>query len=426
MNRTIHVARLPTLALAAAILAAVTAACGRDTPQDPAQAVALADPAAPCAQPLETRAPNVPAQQPTFPGQTRACASASNVSVDVTVVATGLSHPWAIEPLPDGALLVTEKPGRMRVISADGNVGDPLEGLPEVDDDGQGGLLDVALGPTFDADRVIYWSFSEPRENGNATSVARGVLSSDRRRLEDVRVIFRAQPSYDGDKHFGSRLTFGPDGMLYVTLGERSDLEVRPQAQQTTSHMGKLLRLTPEGQAPADNPFVGESGTLPAIWASGLRNVQAAALDAQGRLWVVDHGAQGGDELNLVERGHNYGWPLVAFGEEYSGDPIPGAVTTRDGHTDPRYYWDPVIAPSGAQFYSGAAFPSWQGSLFVGSLKDKRLVRLVLDGDRVVGEEHLLADRDARIRDVRQGPDGALYVVTDEGNGEVWRITPRR
>lgn len=409
----------------ALLLTGFTTACAREQ-HDPQQAAALADPAAPCAQPLETRVPNVPTQRPTFPGQTRACASESGINLDVTVVADGLDHPWAVEPLPDGSLLVTEKPGRMRIISATGDVGEPLEGLPDVDDDGQGGLLDVALSPTFASDRMVYWTFAEPRNGGNGTSVARGIIAADQQRLEDVRVIFHAQPTYDGRLHFGSRLVFAPDGTLFVTLGERSVLEVRPQAQQMTSHMGKVLRITTDGAAPADNPFLGRANTMAEIWAVGLRNVQAAALDSEGRLWTVEHGPQGGDEVNIIQRGRNYGWPVVTFGEEYSGDPVPNAVTTHPDYVDPRYYWDPVIAPSGAQFYSGAAFPEWRGNLFVGSLKDKRLVRLVLDGDRVVGEEHLLADRGKRVRDVREGPDGALYVVTDESNGEVWRLTPQR
>jgi glucose/arabinose dehydrogenase len=313
----------------------------------------------------------------------------------------------------------------MRIVSATGELGPPISGVPAVDDRGQGGLLDVALSPDFRSDRVIYWSYSEPRQGGNATSVARGSLSADRRSLEAVRVIFRAMPTYDGRAHFGSRLVFGPDGMLYVTLGERSDRSVRPQAQQLDSHMGKILRIRPDGSAPPDNPFVGQPGALPEIWTLGHRNVQAAALDARGRLWEVEHGPQGGDEVNLVEKGKNYGWPLVSFGEEYSGSPIRGAATDRPGFERPIYYWDPVIAPSGAEFYTGDAFPAWRGNLFIGGLKDMRLVRLVLEGDRVTGEEHLLVDRRQRVRDVRQGPDGALYVVTDENRGELWRIAPR-
>jgi aldose sugar dehydrogenase len=404
------------------VLLAATTACGSGTDARTNNEVAAQDGA--CRQPLETRTREVPSQQPTRPDQTRACAATTSAAVEVAVVTDDLDSPWAVEPLPDGALLVTEKAGRMRIVSAAGEVGDEIAGVPRVDSAGQGGLLDVVLGPDFATDRVIYWSFSEPRDGGNGTSIGRGVLSEDRRRLDDVRIVFRSQPTYDGDKHFGSRLLFGPDGMLYMTLGERSDLEPRPQAQQQNSHLGKLLRLTPDGQPAPDNPFAGEGDARPEIWTTGHRNVQAAAFDQQGRLWVVDHGPQGGDELNLIERGKNYGWPIVTFGEEYSGEPVPGAVTTRDGYVDPVYYWDPVIAPSGAQFYDGSAFPEWKGNLFVGALRDKLLVRLVLEGDRVVGEEHLLGDRDERVRDVRQGGDGALYVVTDEGS--LLRLSPRR
>jgi glucose/arabinose dehydrogenase len=376
--------------------------------------------------PLETRKPNAPDQRPAFSGQTRACGVKSNVAYDVAVLAKGLEHPWAVEPLPDGDLLVTEKPGRMRIITAKGEKGQPISGVPAVDDRGQGGLLDVALSPTFASDRTIYWSYSEPRKGGNATSVARGVLSSDRKSLGEVKVIFRAMPTYDGTMHYGSRLLFGPDGMLYVTLGERSDRQMRPQAQQLNSHMGKIVRISPDGSVPKDNPFVGQSGALPEIWSLGHRNIQAAAFDPEGRLWDIEHGTNGGDELNRIEKGKNYGWPVQAYGEEYSGSPIAGAATARVGSEQPVYYWDPVIAPSGAQFYTGEAFPAWKGSLFVGGMKDTRLVRLTLKDDRVTGEEHLLSDRGQRVRDVRQGPDGALYVVTDQENGELWRIGPRR
>ena len=342
------------------------------------------------------------------------------------MLAKGLENPWAVEPLPGGDLLVTEKPGRLRIVSTTGELGQPIAGVPAVDARGQGGLLDVALSAAFDADPTIYWSYTEPRQGGDATSVARGVLSADQRHLEQVRVIFRAMPTYDGNKHFGSRLALGPDQMLYIALGERSDAPMRPQAQQLDSHMGKILRIRPDGSAPTDNPFAGQPNALPEIWTLGHRNVQAAAFDPQGRFWVVEHGTRGGDELNLIQKGKNYGWPLVAYGEEYFGLPIRGAVTDRPGFEQPRYYWDPVIAPSGAQFYTGDAFPAWRGSLFVGSLKEKRLVRLTLENDRVTGEEHLLADRGQRVRDVRQGPDGALYLVTDEANGELWKIAPRR
>jgi glucose/arabinose dehydrogenase len=394
---------------------------------DDAKSQASADTSAGAATctPLETRDPNAPDQRPASPGQTRVCGVKSNVAFDVAVLAKNLEHPWAVEPLPGGDLLVTESPGRLRIISARGDVGQPIAGLPAVDARGQGGLLDVALSPTFESDRTIYWSYSEPRKGGNATSVARGVLSPDRRSLEQVKVIFRALPTYDGDKHFGSRLAFGPDGMLYITLGERSDAPMRPQAQRLDSHMGKILRINPDGSVPKDNPFAGQANARPEIWSRGHRNIQAAAFDPEGRLWDVEHGTNGGDELNRVEKGKNYGWPLVAYGEEYSGTPIAGAVTAREGYEQPVYYWDPVIAPSGAQFYTGDAFPEWKGNLFVGGMKDHKLVRLTLDNDKVTGEEHLLTDRGQRVRDVRQGPDGALYVVTDENKGELWKIAPR-
>ncbi len=379
-------------------------------------------------RPLETRPPNGRDQRPAFAAQTRAPAVVSNVAFDVTVVTKELNRPWAVEPLPGGDLLVTEKGGRMRVVSAAGAVGAPLSGLPEVDARGQGGLLDVALSPRFSTDRTVFWSFSEPRSGGNATSVARGVLSADRTRLEQVRVILRAQPTYDGDKHFGSRLAFGPDGMLYVTLGDRSDKPMRPHAQRLDSHMGKVLRVGPDGAVPRDNPFVGRAGALPEIWSLGHRNIQAAAFDASGRLWEIEHGTRGGDELNLVERGKNYGWPQAAYGIEYGGGQIESALgpasTTRPDTEQPVYYWDPVIAPSGAQFYTGSAFPQWRNSLFVGALGQRRLVRLTIADGRVTGEEHLLADRNQRVRDVRQGPEGALYVITDQS--ELWRIAPRR
>ncbi len=419
------------------------AACAQNSSETVRTAAAAGKSDSGCAS-LEQRTANVPEQKPAFAGQTRGCAVKSDVAFDVTVLATGLVKPWAVEPLPNNDLLVTEKSGQLRIVSAKGEVGAPISGLlpvgaggvsaasgqgglPPVTARGQGGLLDVALSPSFDKDRTIFWSFSEQRTGGSGTSVARGVLTADRKNLEQVTVIFRALPTYDNGLHFGSRLAFGPDGKLYITLGDRFDKTItRPQAQQLGSHLGKIIRINPDGSVPADNPFVKQAGALPEIWSVGHRNVQSASFDDSGRLWTVEMGPQGGDELNLIEKGKNYGWAVVTYGEEYSGEPIPGAVTARAGYEQPIYYWDPVIAPSGAQYYTGAAFPAWRGSLFVGALREQRLVRLVIKDNRVVGEEHLLADRGQRIRDVRQGADGALYVVTDQANGELWKITPKR
>lgn len=427
------------------LLMTVGAACGqntRETTKTSASTAASPTSTQSCA-PLETRPANAPEQKPAFPGQTRACAVNSTVAFDVTVLAKGLDRPWAVEPLPNGDFLITEKPGRLRIVSAKGEVGEPIGGLlpvgqggvsaasgqgglPPITARGQGGLLDVTLSPNFERDRTIFWSFSEQREGGSGTSVARGRLTEDRRNLEQVRVIFRAMPTYNNGLHFGSRLAFEPDGKLYITLGDRFDSPNRPKVQRLDNHLGKIIRINPDGSAPEDNPFAKQQGAMPEIWTLGHRNLQSATFDEQGRLWTVEHGARGGDELNLIEKGKNYGWAVVSYGEEYSGEPLAGAVTRREGYEDPVYYWDPVIAPSGAQFYTGNAFPAWRGNLFIGGLASQRLVRLAIRGNRVIGEEHLLTDRGQRIRDVRQGPDGALYVVTDETNGELWKITPKR
>ncbi|HEV7993764.1 MAG TPA: PQQ-dependent sugar dehydrogenase [Gemmatimonadaceae bacterium] len=420
--------------IAPAILCALLASCASQAGKSPegvgGAASASATRPANCT-PLETRPTEAAGEKPASPDQTRACGVTSNVTFDVVVVAKGLEKPWSVEPLPGGDLLVTEKPGRLRIVSASGQIGAPIAGVPAVDPKGQGGLLDVALSPSFASDRTIFWTFSEPRDGGNGTSIARGVLSADRTRLDDVRVIFRVLPTYAGQQHYGSRIAFGRDGMLYASFGERSQTEMRPFAQRLDSHLGKTIRIRPDGTVPPDNPFVGRADAKPEIWALGHRNPEALTFDARGQLWDVEHGTRGGDELNLIQKGKNYGWPLQAYGEEYSGKlPISSAIgdasPVRAGMEQPTYYWDPVIAPSGSQFYSGNAFPAWKGNLFIGALKEMRLVRLVFDGNRVVGEEHLLTDRKQRIRDVRQGPDGLLYLVTDQDAGELLKLVPRR
>ena len=346
-------------------------------------------------------------------------------AIRVQTVAEGLDHPWGLAFLPDGSMLVTERPGTLRHVTAAGEVSEPITNVPEVDARGQGGLLDVTLDPDFTENRLVYVSYAEEGEGGNGTAVARGVLAADNAALGQVEVIFRQQPKVDSTAHFGSRLVFDGQGHVYVTLGERSDSEFREQAQDLNSHLGKIVRLEPDGSVPADNPFVGQDGARPEIWSLGNRNVQAAAINPEtGVLWEIEHGPRGGDELNVIEPGANYGWPVVSLGINYIGTPVGSGEASAPGMVDSIYHWTPVIAPSGMMFYGGAAFPAWQGNLFVGGLKSTALVRLELDGDSVTHEERLLEDLDLRIRDVAEGPDGAIYVITDEGDGEILRIAP--
>jgi glucose/arabinose dehydrogenase len=403
------------LALAASVSAVtLAAACGANGQEEaPAQAGA----------PVESRAAEGAGQRPAFAGQTRAPGVRTEAAMTHAVVASGLEHPWGLALLPDGRWLVTEKPGRLRIITAEGAVGEPITGLPAVAARGQGGLLDVAVGPTFGQDRLIYWSYSEPREDGNATAVARGRLSDDGTRVEGVQVIFHAMPTYDGGAHFGSSLAFDDAGRLFITLGDRSDRPMRPQAQDPGSHMGKIIRINADGTAPADNPFAGREGARPEIWSLGHRNVQGVAIAPDGAVWTIEHGTRGGDELNRPEAGQNYGWPIIAYGIEYAGGPINEGITAREGLEQPVYYWDPVIAPGGMTFYEGAMFPGWRGNLLIAGLKEKHIARLVLEGNRVVGEERLLTDLGERVRDVAVGPDGAVWAITDEQNGKLVRLS---
>jgi glucose/arabinose dehydrogenase len=345
--------------------------------------------------------------------------AAVKLAARVTDVARGLEHPWGLAFLPDSRLLVTERPGRLRLVT-NGQLSEPLAGVPAVYGRGQGGLLDVALGPGFAQDRLVYLSFSEPGEDGAGTAVARGRLGECG--LEGTHVIWRQQPKVDGPNHWGSRLVFRPDGTLFVTLGER--YAYRERAQDLSVTLGKIVRINPDGTVPRDNPFVGRDGVRPEIWSYGHRNIQAAALDARGQLWTVEHGARGGDELNNPQPGKNYGWPVITYGRDYNYAKI-GEGTHKAGMEQPIYYWDPSIAPSGAAFYTGDLFPEWRGNLFVGALAGQALHRLVLDDERVVGEEKLLSDLGERIRDVRQGPDGALWLLTDHPDGRVLRLTTR-
>jgi aldose sugar dehydrogenase len=370
------------------------------------------------AETAETKRANAPDQKPAFENQTRAALPDAVPKIRVDVVAEDLPHLWAMEFLPDGRMLVTTKEGAMHVISQEnGEASPPIEGVPEVMAEGQGGLLDVALAPDFERSNRIYFSFSEPREGGNGTSVASARLTEEdgKLALQDVKVIFRQMPTYDGDKHFGSRLVFGPEGQLYVTVGERSDRETRVGAQDIGSGFGKVFRIDAEGKALADNPFVGTDGALPEIWSYGHRNLQAATLDGQGRLWTVEHGPKGGDELNRPEAGKNYGWPKVTYGIEYSGGPVGDGVTALQGTEQPVYYWDPVIGPSGMAYYDGDAIPEWKGAFLVGGLVSQGLVVLHMEGDAVSNEERVPLD--ARIRDVKVAPDGTVFAVTERRSG---------
>jgi glucose/arabinose dehydrogenase len=380
---------------------------------------------------MNTRPPNGVGQQPAFPGQTRAPEQKLNVAFDVVTVSEGLANPWGLAFLPDGRMLVTERPGRLRVVSADGKqLSEPVAGLPAVDARGQGGLLDVSIDPAFQKNQLIYWSYAEPRENANNTAVARGrLVDGAAPRVENVQVIFHQTPSLNSPLHFGGRLVWNRDGTLFVTLGDRSITEGRMQAQRLDGHLGKIVRINADGSVPKDNPFIGRADVRSEIWSIGHRNVQAATLHPQtGELWEVEHGTRGGDELNLVRKGKDYGWPTIAYGIEYQGPPITGGIQQREGMEQPVYYWDPVIAPSGMVFYTGKLFPAWQNSLFVGGLGSLNLVRLTLKGERVVGEERLLQDlqpQRERIRDVRQGPDGALYLLTDSVKGRILKLVPK-
>ena len=339
--------------------------------------------------------------------------------VAVETMAVGLVHPWGMAFLPDGRLLATERPGRLRIMRQDGSLSLPLAGTPEVLAGGQGGMLDVALDPDFRNNRLVYLSFSEPGADGASTALGRGRLGDDR--LEGFTVIFRQEPKISGPKHFGGRIVFAPDGKLFLTTGERFKFD---PAQDLSGHLGKIIRLNPDGSLPPDNPFRGAAGARPEIWSYGHRNIQAAAINPQsGALWIGEMGPRGGDELNLPEPGRNYGWPLVSWGTHYDGTRIPNPPSRPD-LADAIKQWTPVISPSGMLFYTGALFPAWRGNALIGSLTQRALVRLAVDRASVVGEEIIRLG--ARIRDVEQGPDGAVYLLTDEQDGKVLRLRPER
>ena len=345
-------------------------------------------------------------------------------TLEVTTITKGLEHPWSLAFLPDRkGMLVTERPGNLRVVSVDGKLSAPIDGVPKVWAKGQGGLLDVVLSPDFKQDRTVYLSYAEGGGAGDkaGTAVGRGQLSEDLKTLKDFKVIFRQEPKLSVGNHFGSRLVFDRDGYLFITLGENND---RPTAQDLDKLQGKVVRIYPDGKVPDDNPFVGQAGVRPEIWSYGQRNPQGAALNPwTGVLWENEHGPQGGDELNIIERGKNYGWPLATHGINYSGQPIPEAKgKTAEGTVGPHHVWEKSPGLSGMAFYDGDRFKAWQHNVFIGALVSQELIRLQFDGDKVVHEERLLGELKARIRDVRQGPDGYLYVLTDEDDGALYKV----
>jgi len=341
--------------------------------------------------------------------------------VRVIKVVEGLEYPWGLAFLPDGRMLVTERPGRLRIVGKDGKLApQAVLGLPQIAAHGQGGLLDVALHPRFPQNGLVYLSYSARGDDGVGTEIARGLLSGDR--LENLEVLFRQHPRGSTGRHFGSRLVFDREGYLYITLGDRGEQQ---RAQQSDDHAGSVIRLHDDGRAPQDNPFVGKPGWKPEKYTLGNRNMQGAALHPKtGMLWTHEHGPQGGDEINVIRAGVNYGWPIITYGVQYVTGTRIGEGTHKPGMAQPLHYWVPSIAPSGMAFYMGDKFPAWRGDLFVGALRDQMLVRLKLDGEKVVGEERMLKNTLGRIRDVRIGPDGYLYLLTDESNGVLARLEP--
>lgn len=362
---------------------------------------------------VETKDPNSK-YKPFFAGQTRIQAVKTTTAFQGKVLNSDLKSPWGIVSLPDGKLLITEKGGTMKIATSSGTLSAALVGIPKVDSKGQGGLLGVTIDPAFSQNRMVYWAFSEPVAGGNHTSVAKGKLSADEKSVENAMVIYRATPAYNGDKHFGGRVIFDTKGNLLLSTGERSDMVTRPQAQDPKSGLGKVIRITTDGKPAPGNPTIDAS--RPEIYSYGHRNVQGLAIHPiTGDIWESELGPRGGDEINLVQPGKNYGWPTITYGIEYSGETIGAGITQKNGLEQPIYYWDPVISPSGITFYAGNSIPEWENNLFVGSLSGMHIARLVIENNKVTGEERLLSEEKQRFRAVIQGKDGGLYAITDQG-----------
>ncbi len=373
--------------------------------------------------PVETKAPNAD-YKPAFEGQTRISGVKTTTPYEVNIIAEGLSSPWSVASLPDGRLAVTEKAGKLRIVTKEGVLSDAITGFPNVDNRGQGGLLVVVPAPDFNTSRMLYFTFAERKPEGSLTAVGKGKLSADESKIENFEVIFRAIPYFDNSMHFGSRIVFDNDGNIFVSTGERSDLKTRPKAQLLDNGYGKVVHITSEGKPVEGNPFVNIPDALPEIYSYGHRNPQGLDIHPEtGELWLSEMGPQGGDELNLIKSGENYGWATIGYGIEYNGDKVGGGITQKDGMEQPVYYWDPVLSPSGMTFYSSDVMPEWKNNLFIGGLSSKHIARIVIQNNKVIGEERLLEKENQRFRDLEMGNDGALYAVTDEGR--LYRIAKK-
>ncbi|MCF0054826.1 PQQ-dependent sugar dehydrogenase [Dyadobacter sp. CY356] len=365
--------------------------------------------------PVETQKANSD-YKPAFAGQTRIGSVKSTTPYEGKVLSEDLKNPWGITSLPDGRLIITEKAGTMRIATTDGKLSAPITGIPAVNADGQGGLLGIRVDPDFEKNRMVYWVFSQAQTGGNLTAVAKGKLSADEKKIEGATVIYRATPAFASTLHYGGRILFDKNNNLVISTGERSDIITRPQAQQLNSSLGKVIRITKDGKPAAGNPFIGKTGAKPELYSYGHRNVQGLAFHpVTGDLWEVEFGPRGGDELNRIEPGKNYGWPTITYGIEYSGKKVGEAIQQKDGMEQPVYYWDPVVSPSGITFYSSDNIPEWKNNLFIGGLSSMHIARLIIENNKVVGEERLLEDQHQRFRDITEGKDGALYAVTDQG-----------
>jgi aldose sugar dehydrogenase len=365
--------------------------------------------------PVETDSPNSN-YKPAFAGQTRISGVRTKTQFSVNIITSDLQKPWGISALPDGRFLITEKRGTMRIVSGRGQVSQQITGLPDVNSSGQGGLLGLAIDPAFAENKIVYWAYSEKLTDGNLTAIAKGKLSADEKQIENATVIYRATPAYDGTLHYGSRIVFDKTGNLIFSTGERSDRETRPQAQYLNSSLGKIIRITKEGKPAMGNPFLNNASVKPEIYSYGHRNVQGLAFHpVTGDLWENEFGPRGGDELNLIHPGKNYGWPIITYGIEYTGGKVGEGMTKKEGMEQPVYYWDPVLSPSGMAFYSSNVIEEWRNNLFICGLNSNHIARLIITDNKVTGEERLLADEGQRFRDITQGKDGALYAVTDEG-----------